>query len=319
MQTISRRVALAGTAILILAGCGGGSGGSAGVPVVAAPTPAPTPTATPTPTVTYDQAFDLARDRSFALTGAQLTAVATSASVGFTFGSIGARLLTGVENPFFAYDGASQQASITLNNGAPQVFPAAQISLRDTDRLVYTTPTGFLSYSQPGPAIGGFAAPLKYTIQIVQSDDVRNASGGLDTLDRRLVGGSSTVAADVPRTGSATYRVLLASISRTAAGTNGYLAQNADLTIDFATRNVRGTISTTSTVSSLPSATIVMTVDGQLSATSNRLTGSLTTSTGGTGMFSGELYGPQAAELGIAFAVSKTDEPLVGTIVGTRR
>lgn len=321
MSPAGRRTALAFGIACALASCGGG-GGSSSVPVIAgtAPTPTPTPsasaTATPSPTASYDTAFDFTRDRSISLNGAELTAISSSNSGTTTYTSIMNQVYTPAANPLLGYVAASQQASVTLFNLQGQSYSQAQISLRESDRLVYTAPSGFLSIAQPGPKLGSFPEALRYTILVVQSEQLPDVQGNFHSTERRFVGGSSTQSSDVPRTGAGTYRALLTTAALTPLKADGYTAQNATFTIDYATGAVRGSITATSISTS---ATLNLTITGQLSASSNRLNGSLTSSDGGTGTFTGELFGSQGIEAGFAFSLARGTEQIVGTVAGIRR
>lgn len=283
------------------------------------PTPSPSPTPTPTPGVAYETAFDLSRDRGFPLNIAELSAVATAGNAGFSYSAIASRIINPGDAPALAYASASQEASISFSTGGPRRYPGSEISLRSSDRLVYTASDGFLSIGQPGPALGGFPAALRYTLVAVQNISTSNADFTTTNIARRAVAGSSTLSADVPRSGSASYRVLFAAAAQSAAATNSYVAQDATLTIDFATRTVQGTISAASATSNDPARALTFTISGQLSATSNRISGSMTRADGGTGVISGELFGPAGVELGLALASQGNGEQIAGTIAGARR
>jgi len=310
----------------MLASCGGGgaSGGNA-VSVVPGPTPTSTPASTPPPTSTttpspaYDMAYDLVRDRSFALNTAELSATGTSGQTGFIYSSIASALINPAQALTLNYVAATQDASVVRGTGAPRVYPQSQISLRGTDRVIYIAPDGSLSLSQPGPSNGGLSPGLRYVLVAVQNVTTRKADFSFDTIERRSIAGTSTVAADVPRTGTASYRVLLTSASYTATEYNGFVAQDATLTIDYAASTIRGTIVANSTSSSQPARSITIGISGQLSSTNNRLVGSVTSEDGGTGQFSGELYGTSGVELGLAFSVQRSGEQIAGTVVGVRR
>lgn len=306
-------------AVLMLAGCGGDSGGSGSEPVVAqpAPTPMPVPTATPTPT--YATAFDFTRDRSFQPIGAQITTTASVTGSGNTYSEIDATLLDVVNAASFTYVANTQTSIISTGNVAGLTYPGAQIGLRGDDRFVYNAPDGTLSVAQPGPQLGGFPAALRYTVVVSQSDQPRNADGTRAILDRRLVTGTGTIAADVPRSGTATYRILLGASALSSTTSGGYVAQDATLTINYATGAVAGTITALNSISNGTQPALVLTFTGQLGATHNRLAGSLTAADGGTGQFIGELYGPQAVEVGLAFVATSGNERIVGALAGARR
>lgn len=281
--------------------------------------PAPTPSPTPTPDTVYETAFDLSRDRGFPLNMAELTAVATSRVAGFSYTGISSRIVNPGDAPALAYVSATQEASVSFSTGGPRRYAGSEISLRASDRLVYTTSDGFLSIGQPGPDLGGFPAALRYTLLTVQSISIDNADFTRTSIERRAVAGTSTRAADVPRSGSASYRVLFAAIAQTALATSSYVAQDATLTIDFVTRTVQGTIIAASARSTPPASAVTLTIAGQLSATSNRISGSVTGSDGSTGSISGELFGPAGIELGLALASEGNGEQVAGTISGVKR
>lgn len=304
-------------AVLMLAGCGGDSGGSGLEPVVAQPAPTPVPTATPTPT--YATAFDFTRDRSFQPIGAQITATARVTGSGNTYSEIDATLLDVVNAASFTYVANTQTSIISTGNVAGLTYPGTQIGLRGDDRFVYNAPDGTLSVAQPGPQLGGFPAALRYTVVVSQSDQPRNADGTRANLDRRLVTGAGTIAADVPRSGNATYRILLGASALSSTSSGGYVAQDATLTINYATGAVAGTITAPNSVSNGTQPALVLTFTGQLGATNNRLAGSLTAADGGTGQFIGELYGPQGVEVGLAFVATRSNERIVGALAGARR
>jgi hypothetical protein len=253
------------------------------------------------------------------LVGAQITTVATESNGQLFYNPIVASLIEPTAIGSLRYEGGSQQASITLFNGAPESYSGAQITLRQADRLTYETPSGFLSIGQPGPNLGTLPAPLRYTVIAVQTRSARDASGQTSIIERRLTGGSSTIAADVPRSGAAEYRILVTAVSYSGPSLNGFVAQNVDLSVNYATREVRGNITVASTVSNLPATSVTLTVAGQIAETSNRISGSVTSSDGGTGRLAGELYGPQGGELGIAFTLLRSGDQLAGTIVGAKR
>jgi hypothetical protein len=242
-----------------------------------------------------------------------------SGSAGFTYGSITSDLINPAQVPALTYVFASQDANILFGNRAPRNYQQSQISLRGSDRVIYNAPDGFLGLSQPGPSNGGFVSGLRYVLLAVQNVTSRDAVGNLDIIERRSVAGTSTIASDVPRTGVASYRILLTSASFTSTGQNGFVAQDATLTLDYAAGTFRGTITAASTVSNVPARTITFTISGQLNGTSNRIVGSITSADGSAGQFAGELYGPAGIELGVAFSFQNGAEKVAGTIVGVKR
>lgn len=312
--------------MLILSSCGGAStdGGSPVVVVpgptpTIAPTPLPSPSPSASPSPVYEEAFVLSRDRAFAAIGVELTGVGQSPTNSFEYSSMASGIINPADSPTISFIAATEEARLTLRNGAPRIYPGSSISLRMSDRRVYTEADGFFSIAQPGPTLGTFPMPLKYVLLAAQSSTTRNATNTFNILERRFVAGASTLASDVPRTGSRSYRVLLTSASLSGTSPNGFVAQDATLAINFNSGAVSGTIVTASTVSNEPARQITFVITGQLSSTSNRIVGSVATMGNGTGVFAGELYGPAGTEMGLAFSIDGGSEKLIGTVVGGDR
>lgn len=321
--------AIAVAMLLPLGSCGGdGARGVAVVPGGATPAPtpapAPTPTPTPTPAASYDQAYNLAQDRTFALIGAELTAVGdfSPGTSGYTFRSIAATLQDALVSPTLAYLAANQQAALNLNNSTPALmFDRSEVNGQPTATILsYITPTGFLAYFAPTPTVGGAPVALRYTIGVVQNDQIRNAANGLDVVERRYVSGTPTLPQDVPGSGNAAYTVLLTSYVQTGSGANTFNGDGATLSIDYATGAVTGTITATSTASGQPVTNISLTFAGRLgSGSSGRFSGTVTGNNAVAGNFAGRLFGPGGKEVGLSFALTRGEDRIVGSAFGLAR
>lgn len=310
---------------LMLGSCGGGGGGQSTVPVVSAPLPTPTPSPTPTPTTTpapttsYATAFDLSQDRFFNLTGAEATAVIDTRGTGNRYTNITSVLQNSLIGPTLAYTAGSRQSVLTQANGTNETFDQSQITLQSNDRLVYQPPSGFFTFFQPGPTLGNLPVALRYVVGLVQSRQVRNAAGDLDAVERRYVGGAATAAGDVPVSGVSRYTVLLSSSSTAPTSANSFNRENGEVAIDYAAKTLTATIAATSTSSFEPTVTISLTFSGQLASAGSRINGTVTSADGGTGTFSGNLFGPAGGEVGLAFRLVRGEQHIVGTVVGFRR
>ena len=305
-----------------LPSCGGSDSpaGQAPLPVATpSPTPAPTSSPTPSPAASYELGFDLSRDRSYPLIGAQLTSTSTNVGTVPTYSAIASDLLDAVINPFATYVAATQQTTLSLANGASTTYERSQLTLQNATALTYSPATGFFTLFQPGPTLGNLPAPLRYVVGIVQNEQIRNAGGGLDNLERRFVGGTATRPEDAPTSGALTYTVLLSTYAQTPLRANSFNRENATMAVDYTARTVRGTILATSTSASEAQSSVELTFDGQLGSGGTSFNGSVTSPDGGSGRFSGRLYGPAAGEIGLALDFTRGSQKLIGTVVGLRR
>jgi hypothetical protein len=264
--------------------------------------------------------YDLSRDRFFNLIGEELRLVYTQPTLSEPgrYSAVDARLQEDDAGVQLTFTLVSGQAALTIGGAGPLLYPQSLVTIQRADRLVYVRADGTLSLSQPGPDRGQFTTPLKYTVLVTQSQSARNVSLDFDQVDRRYVTGTATLPRDVPTSRTATYTSLFTSASQTATAVNGFNKNNAELTIDYSTNKVSGTVTATSTSSSEPTGTLAVTLNGQLNPATGRVSGTLTSPDGFTGPFSGRLYGPAGVEFGLAFTLSRAADRVIGTVVGVR-
>lgn len=128
----------------------------------------------------------------------------------------------------------------------------------------------------------------------------------IDLANFALIG-APTSPADLPTTGTSTYRVTVAQIGTSVAGQT--------LVIDAATRSIAGTVALT-----LAGGTSAINVvfRGVVDAQTGRVDGMATTADGAyAGAFHGRLYAPAGTEVGLIFDLTdRSGNDLPGVIIG---
>jgi hypothetical protein len=228
-------------AIVALPGCGGGSSGDGGSPVAVAPAPSPTPTPPPTPTPTpAPTPSPTILSGPAALTLAQDFAVLGYAMTGTTLANGSGPITLQNDGVSFRYIAQPPHHEIMIpGRDWGVVGPSTAVSNGFSGHRVTigTGPSAFayelhlLFPGQSNPVL-----PLTYTsLGFWQASSPNQADPS--KTDQSFGGfayGVATPAGDLPRSGTATYRGVLF---------DGYQTPGTvDLTIDFARREVSGTI-----------------------------------------------------------------------------
>ncbi|UUY00147.1 transferrin-binding protein-like solute binding protein [Sphingomonas sp. J315] len=138
--------------------------------------------------------------------------------------------------------------------------------------------------------------------------------------------GYPTVVSDMPTTGTVSYTVRIAgrSVIAPAAGASPVdkLGGTATLSINYATGLVTLTLNLERLTTGGNIALGTFTGTGAIPVGSNQFTGSFGPGSTVGGTFQGLAYGPQAAEIGISFAISGAvaagDARAVGVVVGKK-
>lgn len=329
---MARRSALAGVIIMMaVTSCGGGGDDSPSPSPT--PTPSPTATATPTPTAI---AFPLSATREFGT---------VSASMSFTGDLAGPITLNAP-----ALDAFANRTRLALQATTSSTSTAETVVREDTDEARFvgadlqTAPAASVlaySYAKSTAATGAFSqlSLLNNSVKDLVTSDAALALSYVSYLgwyrgdttagakrSTFAVFGNAATTAEIPTTGTVTYNMRLASryvVARTAgASATGDLTGTVTTTVNYATNAV------TITVQLLRGGVAYANLSGSgsITAASNRITGSLTNTTGtGTATFQGVAYGPAAAELGMTFALSGVsadggsgNSNAVGALVGKR-
>jgi hypothetical protein len=295
-----KRWFLAGPAMtlgLLLSGCGGGGDGVASMPPP-----------------TYTKLADLSGDRSF-----------QSAGVHFTFGS---GQLSGQSIQRFGagvridYNAANDSYTLTAPDGATDTFSSST----SVAPVGYTPPANVtVLFNNTGshfaiPTLSGSGVTFSY-LQLGDWDHIR---GGIESI-YLTVSGVPTIARDMPRSGTATYRTGIAgtvfqgalpSYSTTTGSSSAFSA-------DFGA----GTVSTTiHLVAAQPNASAVdfgsYSGNGRIASGGPGFAGALTPAPGNafaaTGEYSGAFFGPQAQEMGYGWYLKDGGISAQGVVIGTK-
>lgn len=327
------RVSAAVAAALLLSACGGGGGGPRpeptpdppAPPAPPAPPPAPTPPPPPAPTPpppapppppqTNTSLVDLQHSESFTNDAASGTATFPRNGNNGT-NSAGASTLS------VAYDASSRSYTISVA-GRSQAFSPADVDSASSSaalqvyRRTSGTTTDTLSLTRPGTSgrynytyVGGGFWQRTIEGQSAISGSFDAFAYGVETPDGAL-----------PRSGAGVYLIDLLGVLATP-GDLYALGGFGRLDVDFAGASIRtsGTLETTNTTTGFRSSTD-FSGTGSISSSANAFNGTLS-ALSPVGALSGPLvgrfYGPQAQEVGAAFALTNTmrDSSAVGTIIG---
>lgn len=341
------------TLAFALAACGGGSGGG----VVSAGNP-------PAPPATYTKIADLTGNRTFQ-TG------------GVTYHSDPLRLSSGTTQQFgtgvtVAYDAAADSYTMTAPTGSlvivgtsmTQTFGPADLQPASPslpNGVTYIKSNGTIREQLTLIAPGG-SVPLSYTVFGTWSR-VNLTDNGLSIANtgtvRTMVGGSPTLASDMPKTGSANYTIGVGGTaivtrapgsdlgapfppSSPGPGTGGavtisdvLVSPPGPVTTTYAlSGNSSGTFSANFASGAINTTlTLAGTVVGSAAAPVNfgTFTGTGTLTSGGPGytgtligtpadgIFSGAFFGPQALETAFGYFLSGTKFSAAGGASGTKQ
>ncbi len=283
---------------LPLAACGDGAVNS---------TPPP-PTPTPTPAPTYIKIADLTATTTFQTAAVHWQASATGiAGQGAdAFGNT----LTVTFDPAAGSYVINAPGPITGSFGPADTDPLGTSG--NVHAYVKNTPTGQQRLRVTLPTVGG--VPLNYLIFGTFLD----GSGGV-SRSWTAVGGSPTVASDMPKTGTATYTA--ETSANVLSGGTVYTTTSAS-TASFSANFGTGAITTTLHLFGAPSGSSTATDFGTFSGTGTIAAGNpgfTGTFTGTTGAgFAGAFFGPQAAEMGYVYNFSNGTIEVFGGTAGKK-
>ncbi len=334
---IRRSILIASTAVvLVVAGCSGGDDD-------ATPTPTPTPSssATPTPSpISYSTLPITAANAAEFFTVSAATSYTGDAATGpVTLGAAGT-------------DAFSNRVRLALQGTLTSTSTTELVVRENTEESRFT---GADLLTAPAPAVTEYV--LRETTApttagaFTQLDLLNNTVSGQVTSDTALaltrvsyagwwrgdstagakritygVFGYPTVVSDMPTTGTVSYTVRIAgrSVIAPAAGASPVdkLGGTATLSINYATGLVTLTLNLQRVTAGGNVALGTFTGTGAIPVGSNQFTGSFGPGSTVGGTFQGLAYGPQAAEIGISFAISGAvaagDARAVGVVVGKK-
>jgi hypothetical protein len=326
---------------LTLAGCGSNS-----------PTPSPTPTPSPSPTATASptpvsySTFPLTAATEFGTINAFLSYTGDPAVGPVVLG------VSGTESGSTRFRLAALPDPTVLTVAAPQVVrenteegryiaPAELIVPPATGVTEYVFNNTLVTKATVATTVAGSRAeflnntvagkvtsdPALALLRVSYAGWIRDDSAAGNHRITYGVWGYPTVATDMPTTGTVTYSARIAgrTVGVVAAGTGSVqrLGGTVTVTINFAT----GAASVTANVTTVgaggaesPYGTFSGT--GAIASGATQFTGAFGPTSPIPGTFTGALFGPQGAEIGISFAASgnvgATDTRLVGVVVGKK-
>ena len=292
---------------LSLSACGGDS-------VSSTPPPPPTPTPTPPPP-TYIKLVDITGDRTFQTGGIQYDIDGSGA---FSNGSV----VNFSSGTTVAYTAATDTYTLTAPGGATTASfaPVNALPINPSQpnaqqwRVVNGTTTDILTLIVPSSSGG---VPLSY--MIIGSWGHQTPTG---TTYRLSVGGSPTVATDMPKTGTANYSLAIGGGAK--AGTTNYNLGGGNSTATFSANFGTGQITTALNLAGVPNGGTAITQFGTFNGTGTvtssgpGFTGTLT-GTNANGIFSGAFFGPQALEMGFTYFLSGTNFSAAGAGGGIKQ
>lgn len=289
----------------LLAACGGGGGGIASTPT---PTPGtggtPTPTPPPPTYLTLAQIIAQGGDRSFDTGGVEY-------STGDNFAKNGKIDKFGA-GPHVAYQASTGNYTVSEPGATTVVFnDPHDVLVRSDDNSWLGFRNGNSNFTILVPQINGIV--LSYTLLGNWSDPQTIRVG---------VGGVPTLRSDVPVSGTASYLTGVGgsiiphggtSLALPGSGASGTFSVNFASATVSTTMVLKGTDPNTSTAFDFGT----LTGSGMIDSGGPGFSGTLSQA-GGSGLFSGAFFGPQATEFGYAWVFQGGNFDGAGVNVGKK-
>lgn len=287
-----------------LSACGGGDGGVNSTPVASYDT--------------LDKKFD--KDTTFQTVGQSQSALVRNS------GPVDIRALgAGVT---IAYDVSEDSYTLTAPSGYSVVMTPEDYSPTNVpDQHAYIKSDGPMTdrFSVTRPSVGG--APLTYVLY-GSWNHTYSAQDGFSSTNETMIGGVPTRAEDMPKSGTATYKTMVAgavvrgdTIYVLNNSSSGQSYSSADFSVAFST----GAVSTALNLSGVPINGDATTTNlgnysgtGALASGGPGFTGTLT-GNGINGEFTGALFGPKAAEMGYVWYLRGGDFDGRGVVFGAKK
>jgi hypothetical protein len=298
---------------LALASCGDGGGGVNSLPTPApSPTPSPSPTPTPTSTPNDDLISPLTSENF--KNSASVGTISVSNATG---GAVASGTATTLR---VSYDAASQSYALT-DGSFSQTFSKVDIDPSQSNTKVTTykvasgKTTDFLTLSNAGTAAG-------QTRYVGAGFWQRETDGSASTDGRfdAFTYGVQTAAANMPRTGTASYAVQLLGASTLGTSINA-LAGSGRLDADFASGAIAAQVGYSETDLTTGSTNYggVLSASAMIASGTNGFSGHLSfniTPEPPTTEIHGAFYGPDASEVGASFSGTGDNSAIVGALWG---
>lgn len=306
-------------AVILLAGCGGGDSQSGASAPIGGGTPAPAPAPAPPPATVYDTAFDFTSDRTFGMLGAEASRVGTFVNGGFVVSENVRQLSSDRTAIVLDYDAGPGDVHLDFR-GDEASFSESLLEVSRPDslmwRLLVNTP-----YRDDVLIV---VAPTGLTYAIAARQDMEydttDGTGRRLDFERYMVGGSYTLATELPRTGSKSYPLSGSSSSPTRDGAGGFLASGT-ASFDFSGTAFTATVELEqiSSVDGNEPVTLTAELSGTVNFETNVVEGQIASPNSAyTGGFSGAFFGPSAEEFALVYTLGRPGTPPVaGSMVGT--
>ena len=222
--------------------------------------------------------------------------------------------------PVVAYGAASDTYTLSFLGNAPVTFfpselVAAQSAPTVPNTLSYAKPTGINQLRLIVPSVGGVA--LSYTLLGSWTTQL----GGSSTATTFLaVGGSTTVASDMPKTGTANYTIAFGGTAVTPNPTGPGTAQSlvggstGTFSANFGTSAINTSLHL---IGSGGTDFGTFAGTGTIAAGSPGFSGTFAGTT--SSAFAGSFFGPQASEMGMAYAITTNTFSAIGLGSGIKQ
>ncbi len=305
---------------LLLAACGGG--------VDSTPTPTPTPTETPTPSpspvvpyLTVAEAFASPSNKIFRSGGVTWSKTGTADATGYKNFAFGTTVVVGYNETTDIYKvtPASWNATTSTWTALDAVeFPLGSATPGGTSSFSKTTGGVTDTFNITIPQVA--SVPLSYTMLF----DFTRSTSSSGKVERWLtVGGIPTQSGDMPRTGSATYNMMVDGSATRDGDSKTYMLgglSSGTFSANFADSKISTTLNlkgeaTGGATSDFGAVTGSTTFTAGYPVFGGELSGANSTK----GAFSGSFFGPQAGEVGYSWYFQGSDFDAQGFAAGKKQ
>jgi hypothetical protein len=229
----------------------------------------------------------------------------------YVFESTRKLIAEGSQSGSLEYRAAQRSLTIT-SGGTVTAFPREAIAQSPTGlELNYAQSTdGLLSTFRLGR--------LRPEYQYLAANRMTVAESERSDTERFFLFGSETLVSDLPSSGASTYAAAALTSAPSYLAPSG-LDLKGNLSLDHASRAIGGTLlaSQISWVTGSTPLQANLTFSGTV--TSGVARGTITSSDSAfTGNFVGHLYGPQGAELGLVFTITRGDWSIAGIVTARK-
>lgn len=304
---------------LLLTSCGGGGGGGSeptAAPAITVSPPPPVTTLPPptTPAPNYASAFDFSTDRQFTGPYSEVTLNerydASSPDL-YVFENTQKLIAEGSQSGALDYRVAQKSLAITAG-GKTTTFAREAIA---------QTPAGLvLNYAQ---STDGLLSTFtlgqpKLEYSYLTANRMTVANSPVSDTERFFLFGSETLGSDLPSSGSSTYAATALTSASSYLAPSG-LDLKGSLSLNHASRGITGTLLASQLTSVTGTTPIQANLTFSGTITNGVARGTITSSDNTfAGNFVGRLYGPQGAEIGLVFTITRGEWSIAGLVAARK-